>query len=110
MRLGIRTPHDHCWAHRWKSPVLRKEDATREEKPQKHLHRDLQKTKGQVGAALARDDVVKIEHTYSTPTETHNPMESHATIASWDAPDRLTIYDATQYVKGVQGIVAQAFR
>ena len=37
-------------------------------------------------------------------------MESHATIASWDAPDRLTIYDATQYVKGVQGIVAQAFR
>ena len=90
--------------------MLRKEDATREEKPQKHLHRDLQKTKGQVGAALARDDVVKIEHTYSTPTETHNPMESHATIASWDAPDRLTIYDATQYVKGVQGIVAQAFR
>ena len=85
--------------------MLRKEDATREEKPHKHLHRDLQKTKGQVGAALARDDVVKVEHTYSTPTETHNSMESHATIASWDAPDRLTIYDATQYVKGVQGIV-----
>jgi len=36
-------------------------------------------------------------------------MEPHATIASWDAPDRLTIYDATQYVKGAQGIVAQAF-
>ena len=62
-----------------------------------------------MGATLARDDVVKIEHTYSTPTETHNPMETHATIASWDAPDRLTIYDATQYVKGAQGIVAQAF-
>jgi xanthine dehydrogenase YagR molybdenum-binding subunit len=60
-----------------------------------------------MGAALARDDVVKIEHTYST--ETHNPMETHATVASWDAPDRLTIYDATQYVKGAQGIVAQAF-
>ena len=90
-------------------PVLRKEDATREEKPQKHLDRDLQKIKGDVGAALARDDLVKIENTYSTPTETHNPMETHATIASWDAPDRLTIYDATQYVKGAQGIVAQAF-
>ena len=90
-------------------PVLRKEDATRQEKPQKQLDRDLQKTKGDVGAALARDDLVKIEHTYSTPTETHNPMETHATIASWDAPDRLTIYDATQYVKGAQGIVAQAF-
>ena len=90
-------------------PVLRKEDATRQEKPQKHLDRELQKTKGDVGAALARDDLVKIENTYSTPTETHNPMETHATIASWDAPDRLTIYDATQYVKGAQGIVAQAF-
>jgi xanthine dehydrogenase YagR molybdenum-binding subunit len=90
-------------------PVLRKEDATRQEKPQKQLDRDLQKTKGDVGAVLARDDLVKIEHTYSTPTETHNPMETHATIASWDAPDRLTIYDATQYVKGAQGIVAQAF-
>jgi xanthine dehydrogenase YagR molybdenum-binding subunit len=90
-------------------PVLRKEDATREEKPQKHLDRELQKIKGDVGAALARDDLVKIENTYSTPTETHNPMETHATIASWDAPDRLTIYDATQYVKGAQGIVAQAF-
>jgi len=90
-------------------PVLRKEDATREEKPQKQLDQHLQKTKGDVGAALARDDLVKTEHTYSTPTETHNPMETHATIASWDAPDRLTIYDATQYVKGAQGIVAQAF-
>jgi xanthine dehydrogenase YagR molybdenum-binding subunit len=90
-------------------PVLSKEDATREEKPQKQLDQHLQKTKGDVGAALARDDLVKIEHTYSTPTETHNPMETHATIASWDAPDRLTIYDATQYVKGAQGIVAQAF-
>jgi xanthine dehydrogenase YagR molybdenum-binding subunit len=90
-------------------PVLRKEDATREEKPQKHLDRELQKIKGDVGAALARDDLVKIENTYSTPTETHNPMETHATIASLDAPDRLTIYDATQYVKGAQGIVAQAF-
>jgi len=58
-------------------PVLRKEDATRKEKPQKQLDRDLQKTKGDVGAALARDDLVKIEHTYSTPTETHNPMETH---------------------------------
>src|SRR5436190_15412484 len=29
-------------------PVLRKEEATREEKPQKHLDRELQKTKGDV--------------------------------------------------------------
>jgi xanthine dehydrogenase YagR molybdenum-binding subunit len=91
------------------TPALRKEEAVKAEKPEKHIEEELQKKKGDVAATLARDDLVKIEHTYSTPTETHNPMETHATIASWDAPDRLTIYDATQYVKGAQGIVAQAF-
>jgi xanthine dehydrogenase YagR molybdenum-binding subunit len=90
-------------------PALHKEDTIKTEKPKQHFEEELQKKKGDVAAVLARDDVVKIEHTYSTPTETHNPMETHATIASWEAPDRLTIYDATQYVKGAQGIVAQSF-
>jgi len=40
----------------------------------------------------------KIEHVYWTPYEVHNPMEPHATIAVWDGPDRLTLYDATQGV------------
>jgi xanthine dehydrogenase YagR molybdenum-binding subunit len=35
----------------------------------------------------------------------HNPMEPHATIATWD-DDRLTIYDATQWVIGHQRNVA----
>ena len=91
------------------TPALSKEDALRTNKPTEHLDEQLQKKKGDVATALARSDVVKIENTYSTPTETHNPMETHATIAQWEAPDRLTIYDATQYVKGAQGIVAQAF-
>src|SRR6266705_183779 len=91
------------------TPALRKEDAIKASKPKEHFEEELQKKKGDVAAALARGDVVKIEHTYSTPTETHNPMETHATVAFWDAPDRLTIYDATQYVKGVQAIVAHAF-
>jgi xanthine dehydrogenase YagR molybdenum-binding subunit len=90
-------------------PALRKEDAIRADKPKQHFDEQLQRQNGDVAAALARSDVVKIKQTYSTPTETHNPMETHATIAMWDAPDRLTIYDATQYVKGTQAILAQTF-
>jgi xanthine dehydrogenase YagR molybdenum-binding subunit len=48
---------------------------------------------GGMGQAAA-----KIDYTYNTPSETHNPMEPHATIAVWDGPDKLTLYDATQGV------------
>ncbi len=91
------------------TPALSIETATEESEPKKHLDRNLQEKKGDVAAALDNADLVKIENTYSTPTETHNPMECSATVAHWEAPDRLTIYDSTQYVKGAQAIVAHAF-
>ncbi len=50
-----------------------------------------------------------IDNVYWTPFEVHNPMEPHATIAVWDAPDRLTIYDATQGVFSDRGRVAEVF-
>ncbi len=40
----------------------------------------------------------RMEAAYWTPFQVHNPMEPHATIAVWEAPDRLTLYDATQGV------------
>ncbi len=46
---------------------------------------------------------------YATPFEVHNPMEPHATIAVWDAPDRLTLYDATQGVHSDRKRVAELF-
>ncbi len=57
-------------------------------------------------AASKRGDVPSGLHTadqqlhevYRTPFEFHNPMEQHATIAVWDKPDHLTLYDATQGV------------
>ena len=49
---------------------------------------------------------VKIEATYTTPMQTHNPMEPHATIAQWSG-SKLTLYDATQYVSGVRRTVAK---
>ncbi len=44
---------------------------------------------------------------YGTPFEVHNPMEPHATIAVWDSPDHLTLYDATQGVFTDRKRVAQ---
>jgi xanthine dehydrogenase YagR molybdenum-binding subunit len=51
----------------------------------------------------------KVSPTYTTAFMNHNPMEPHATLAVWDAPDQLTVYDATQGVFGVQGVLSKAF-
>jgi xanthine dehydrogenase YagR molybdenum-binding subunit len=61
--------------------------------------------RGNTADALQRADTV-LDATYSTPLETHNAMEPHATIAQWDG-DRLTLHDATQYVYGVKRFVAK---
>ena len=96
-------------SHTQEKPVLEKERAIKSDKPKEHFDEELQAKKGDPATALQNPDLVKIEQIYSTPTQTHNPMECSATIAVWDAPERLTIYDATQYVKGAQGITAHAF-
>jgi xanthine dehydrogenase YagR molybdenum-binding subunit len=51
----------------------------------------------------------KLDQVYRTPFEHHNPMEPHAIIAIWDTPDQLTVYDATQGIFGVQGVLARAW-
>jgi xanthine dehydrogenase YagR molybdenum-binding subunit len=56
--------------------------------------------------AGARDAEVRVDATFTTPMQNHNPLEPHATIADWDG-ERLTLYDATQYVSGVRDTVAR---
>lgn len=51
---------------------------------------------------------VRLDHIYTTPVENHNPLETHATIAEWDG-DKLTMYESTQYMKGVERITAAIF-
>jgi xanthine dehydrogenase YagR molybdenum-binding subunit len=63
--------------------------------------------RGDPAASLAKATAV-IDQTYSTPIQNHNPMEPHATIASWDG-DKLSVYDATQGISGAQGSLARAF-
>jgi xanthine dehydrogenase YagR molybdenum-binding subunit len=40
---------------------------------------------------------VQFEETYTTPVETHNPMEMHGTIAVWRG-ERVTLYESSQGV------------
>jgi xanthine dehydrogenase YagR molybdenum-binding subunit len=63
--------------------------------------------RGDPAASLAKATVV-IDQTYTTPIQNHNPMEPHATIASWNG-DKLSVYDATQGISGAQGSLARAF-
>jgi len=63
--------------------------------------------KGDADAALASAPV-KVDHTYTTPYEHHNPIEAHCLLANWEG-DHLTIYDSTQNIFAVQKTLAQLF-
>jgi xanthine dehydrogenase YagR molybdenum-binding subunit len=67
----------------------------------------LQSDRGDAEAAFARAPI-KLDQTYVTPAETHNPIELHATTAIWDG-STLTLYEASQGVFNLQGILAQMF-
>jgi len=70
-------------------------------------HERLQSQRGNPDAAFA-SALVKIDRTYVTPAETHNPIELHATTAIWDG-STLTLYDSTQGVVNLRSVLAQMF-
>ena len=49
---------------------------------------------------------VQLDETYSTPVETHNPMEMHATTAVWDGK-KYTLYESSQGVVNHQTVMYQ---
>lgn len=60
--------------------------------------------RGNPEAGLAEAEV-RVEETYTTPTENHNPMEPPATTAVWSG-EKLTVYDSTQFTFGVRTALA----
>jgi xanthine dehydrogenase YagR molybdenum-binding subunit len=69
----------------------------------------VQSERGDAAGAFAGAPV-KLDQTYVTPAETHNPIELHATTAIWDAAkSMLTLYEASQGVFNLQGVLAQMF-
>ena len=51
---------------------------------------------------------VKLDHTYITPFETHNPLEPHSTTAMWEG-NTLTLYESSQGVVNLRSVLAQMF-
>src|SRR5215813_834248 len=67
----------------------------------------LQSQRGDAAAAFANAPV-KLDETYVTPAEVHNPLELHSTTAMWDG-EKLTLYDSTQGVVNLRSVLAQMF-
>jgi xanthine dehydrogenase YagR molybdenum-binding subunit len=67
----------------------------------------LQSERGDAEGAFAGAPV-KLDQTYVTPTETHNPLELHATTAIWE-DSKLTLYESTQSIFNTRGVLAQMF-
>ena len=67
----------------------------------------LQSERGDAESAFA-SAAVKLDQTYVTPSETHNPIELQAATAMWDG-DRLTIYEESQSIFNMRGVLAQMF-
>jgi xanthine dehydrogenase YagR molybdenum-binding subunit len=67
----------------------------------------LQSERGDPEKAFASAPV-KLDQTYMTPTETHNPIELQGTTALWE-DDKLTIYEESQGVFNLRSVLAQMF-
>lgn len=89
------------------SPKLNFDKRLNEKRPPKGGNAPKKEDHGDEAAAWAKATTV-LEQTYTTPLQTHNPMEPHATVAEWQG-EKLTVYDATQYVSGVKQSLAKHF-
>ncbi|CAB3796584.1 Aldehyde oxidoreductase molybdenum-binding subunit PaoC [Paraburkholderia caffeinitolerans] len=69
--------------------------------------RPIDSQRGNVEAGM-HEGALRIDAVYTTPTQFHNPMEPHATMARWDGPE-LTLYDSTQGVTNDRAAVAAVF-
>src|ERR671918_1481834 len=67
----------------------------------------LQSERGDPEKAFASAPV-KLDQTYVTPSETHNPIELQGTTAMWDG-QMLTIYEESQAIFNMRSVLAQMF-
>jgi xanthine dehydrogenase YagR molybdenum-binding subunit len=66
---------------------------------------ETESSRGDADAAF-QSAPVKVEQTYVTPTEVHNPIELHATVAAWDG-DNVTLYETSQAVLNHRDVLHQ---
>ena len=63
-------------------------------------------TRGDAAAAITAAPV-RFDATYTTPTQTNNPLGLFTTVAAWQG-DALTVYDSTQHPDNVRSALATA--
>jgi xanthine dehydrogenase YagR molybdenum-binding subunit len=87
-------------------PKLHFKDRLSEARPPKSPGREpADQVRGNIAASMAKA-TAKVDETYSTPYQHHNPMEPHATVAWWEG-DKLNLYDSTQYITGDKMTIAK---
>ncbi len=69
---------------------------------------DADTKRGDVEAAV-NGAAVRIDQTYSTPVQNHNPMEPHALTVVWQGEDHVTLYDTSQGIFAVRKKVSALF-
>ena len=83
-----------------------------EENLQQETVKKTDTQRGDAAGAFKTADV-KIDRTYGTPTEFHNPIEMHATIAQWgqdsNGMPNLLIYESSQAMFPHRNVMAQMF-
>jgi xanthine dehydrogenase YagR molybdenum-binding subunit len=67
----------------------------------------LQSERGNPDATFASAPV-KLDQTYVTPSETHNPIELQGATAIWDG-QMLTLYEESQAIFNMRSVLAQMF-
>jgi xanthine dehydrogenase YagR molybdenum-binding subunit len=67
----------------------------------------LESERGDAEAAFASAPI-KLDQTYVTPAETHNPIELQGTTAIWDG-SMLTLYEESQGIFNMRSVLAQMF-
>ena len=88
-----------------KRPLLRFDDTQPQPLDEAHESQKAKYSRGDAESAWQQADV-KLEETYITPVETHNPMEMHGTIAVWDK-EKLTLYESSQGVVNHRNVASQ---
>ena len=66
---------------------------------------EVDSERGDVDTAFAQGEV-KIDHIYRTPPETHNPIELHCTVATYDG-STYTIYETSQAIGNHKAVLVQ---
>ncbi|WP_043634607.1 xanthine dehydrogenase family protein molybdopterin-binding subunit [Nonomuraea candida] len=95
--------------YRAEDPVARMADVLDQAfLPEKFRDRNNEDGRGDAAAALEQAEV-RIDRTYASPMQHHNPIEPHTTTAVWEEDGTLTLYESAQGVVFTRGMVTQAF-